>query len=91
MFTFLDGAHCVKLVRNWFGSIEVFHTPKGKVNFSYVRHLFKLQEEIDLKIANKLTYGHINYHKRKMKVKFAVQLLSQSVADALQLCLDLGN
>ena len=42
-----------------------------------------LQEKEGLKYANKITSRHINFHKQKMKVKLAAQLLSSSVAVAL--------
>ena len=37
-------------------------------------------------LANKLSRDHINYHRKKMKVYLATQVLSKSVADSLQFC-----
>jgi hypothetical protein len=36
-----------------------------------------------IKAANKISLNHVNFHKHKMKVKLAAQILSKSVADAL--------
>eukprot|EP00102_Acyrthosiphon_pisum_P025738 XP_016662948.1 PREDICTED: uncharacterized protein LOC107884719 [Acyrthosiphon pisum] len=46
-------------------------------------HMIKLETE-GAHLANKLRKQHIHYHKQKMKVKLATQLISQSVADALK-------
>lgn len=48
--------------------------------------LIKLQEKEGLHLANKIRRTYIIFFKQKMKVKLATQLLSQSVADALQFC-----
>ena len=48
--------------------------------------LFDLQEKEGLHLANRISLDHVHWHRpnRKMKVKLAVQVLSSSVADALQ-------
>lgn len=43
-----------------------------------------MQNNIELKLANKLNSAHINWKRNSMKVKLAVQKLSSSVADSLQ-------
>lgn len=42
-----------------------------------------MQVEEGLTLANKLTVNHAQWERHKMKVKFAAQALSTSVADAL--------
>jgi len=46
--------------------------------------LHKLPEKEGLHIANKLTTRHIAYYRHKMKVKLASQVISRSVADAIE-------
>lgn len=47
-----------------------------------------MQESEGLHLGNKLRQAHLNFVKQKMKVRLAVQTLSQSVADALDYCRD---
>ena len=39
-------------------------------------------------LANKLSKPHVRYHNQKIKVKYAVQVLSKSVATAIDYCRD---
>lgn len=48
--------------------------------------LLELQEREGLHLATKLSKAHILFQKQKMKVKLATQLISNSVADALDFC-----
>jgi hypothetical protein len=92
VYVYLDPAHCIKLVRNWFSELKTFISENGNViSYDYIKKMYSIQEDLCLKLGNKLTNLHMNYKNRKMRVKEAVQLLSRSVADSLQLCLDLGK
>ncbi|XP_047518932.1 uncharacterized protein LOC125058833 [Pieris napi] len=72
---------------NFFGEKRVlFDGVFNKIDFGYIEALHQLQKEIGLHFANKLTFRHINYVKQKMKVKLASQLLSRSVATAIEYC-----
>lgn len=87
---FIDPCHAIKLVRNTFGELRVFYDMHGrKIDYIYLEHLLNLQEAAGLHMATKLTKAHILYQKQKMKVRLATQLLSDSVADALEHCADL--
>ena len=48
-----------------------------------IKELSVFQENIGIKVANKLTEAHVNYKNNKMKVRLATQVLSDSVADGL--------
>lgn len=86
---FLDPAHMLKLVRNTLADYkEIFDTNMESIKWDYLDLLVTLQEHEGLKLGNKLTRAHIFFTKQKMKVKLAAQLFSNSVADALQYCLD---
>lgn len=50
----------------------------------YISALNDIQNGIRFKFANKLTTQYINYRNNIMKVKLATQVLSSSVADAIQ-------
>lgn len=57
---------------------------KGEIRWMYLVDLLKLQEKIGFQLANKLSRAHLNFLNNKMKVRFAVQTLSSSVADSLE-------
>lgn len=88
VFAFLDPCHMLKLVRNALGDKKELVMENSSVQWKYVEELLAVQEKEGLRLGNKLTRSHVQYHKQKMKVKLAAQVLSTSVADALQLCLN---
>ena len=65
------------------GVYKVFKSLHGRIEWSFILNLYNLQEELGLKFANKLSRSHIEFYRNKMKVKYAVQALSSSVADAI--------
>lgn len=84
---FPDPAHMVKLVRNTFGEKKIIIDGDNNIiKFDYLEKLLILQESEGLHLANRLKKQHISFFKQKMKVKLATQLLSKSVADALEFC-----
>lgn len=86
---FLDPYHMLKLVRNALGDMKAFTDSAGNtVMWRYIERLHQLQENEGLHLGNKLRASHIAWVKKKMNVKLAAQLLSDSVADSLQFCLD---
>lgn len=79
-----------KLVRNAFGDLGNFLDGKSNtIEWELIRRLHNLQGKKGLHLGNELRTAHIEYFKKKMNVKLAVQLLSDSLADSLQFCLDL--
>lgn len=84
---FLDPCHMLKLVRNTFESKKGFIDENEKsVEWRYLQELKKVQDNLGLHFANKLTEKHLNFRNNIMNVKLATQLLSESVSKALQLC-----
>lgn len=79
----MDPCHMIKLCRNCMSDTEL-SSGKGSISFKYVRQLHDLQKEIGLRFANKLTSVHIFYNNKKMSVRLATQVISSSVADALE-------
>ena len=84
VFVMFDICHMLKLIRGYFSKDIIFDKDGGKIMWSYVDTLHKLQEKEGLHLANKLKLAHIHWHSQKMKVKLAAQVLSQSVADAIE-------
>ncbi|KAI5744908.1 hypothetical protein M8J76_006466 [Diaphorina citri] len=85
VYVFLDACHMLKLVRNTFGERNLISND-GVVQWSFITELFSLQDAEGLRLANKLTRGHINWYDQKMKVRLAAQTLSESVATAIDHC-----
>ena len=87
----LDGVHDVKLIRNTLSDMKILIDADGnKIEWKYIELLHKLQEEIGLKLANKISKQHVNWQKAKMSVRLAVQVFSRSTAKALETLRKLG-
>lgn len=82
IYIIFDACHMIKLCRNIFADKNLYST-SGKISFEYVRNLHKMQEEIGFKFANRLNSTHIDYSNKKMKVSLAAQVISCSVANAI--------
>jgi hypothetical protein len=79
----------IKLARNTFAKRDFKDGNGGIISWSYIKSLHKLQNSEGLRFANRLTAAHVEeWHRRKMKVKLAVQVLSISVTDTLQFLLE---
>lgn len=69
----LDPCHMIKLLRNTFQHFGVIISPNGVIMWNYIKDLQSLQEDLGLKLANKLTADHVNFESQKMKVMFLVK------------------
>lgn len=56
----------------------------------HIHNLHRLQETEGLKAANKLSIRHVEFELQKMKTKLCLQVMSNSVSNALNLCRELG-
>ena len=81
----LNAASCIiYLVRNALGSWKTMLDSKNhEIQWNLIVKLYDYQRRLGFTFANKLSKQHIEFEKNKMKVKYAVQVLSQSVANAL--------
>ena len=79
----------LKLLRNTFASQNMTDRNGDIIKWCYIEELHKLQEAEGLRAANKLRTAHIEWTRQKMKVNLATQVLSSSVANALEFCLKL--
>ena len=85
VYSILDACHYGKLSRNTLGEYGKFHSVSGHViSWEYIEKLCKLQDDEGLSLANKISINHIKWQQHKMKVKYAVQTLSSSVAMVLK-------
>ena len=84
----LDPVHMLKLIRNSLGELRVLKYGHQLIKWEYIVKLNDMQNRCQMLVANKLSNKHINYHTQKMKVRLAVQTLSNSVADAIDYCRD---
>ena len=86
---FFYQCHMLKLVRNAFGERKNFIDREGNpIQWDFIEKLHKLQNNESLHLGNKLRSQHIAWMKRKMNVRLAAQLLSESVANSLQFCVE---
>ena len=73
-----------KLMRNLLGDVDVYLDNNAiPATWNDIRHVCAFQEEIGIKIANKLTDTHVNFNNNKMKVRLATQAFSDFTADGL--------
>ena len=68
------------------GDYGKFHFGSGHVvSWECIETLCKLQDDEGFTLANEIGINHIRWQQHKLKVKYAVQTLSFSVAKALTL------
>ena len=85
MFLVCDVCHMLQLVRNTLGDLKILQdSDNNQIRWAHITALLDVQESAWFRAANKLSVKHIKYRKRIMKVKLAAQVLSSSVADALE-------
>lgn len=80
---FLDACHMLKLARNALADKKRFCTDEGNIEWKYIIQLHKTQQKLILKFKNKLSSQCVNWKENKMKVRYAAQTFSASVANAL--------
>lgn len=84
IYILLDPCHMVKLLRNTLGDWGLlFNSNNEAIKWNYFKKLVNIQNESSLHAATKIITRHIRYFKEKMKVNLAVQIFSNSVADAI--------
>lgn len=72
IYCILDVCHMLKILRNAFAEIQLC-SEKGPISFKFIEKLHLLQDEEDLKFANRLSAIHINFEHKKMNVRLAAQ------------------
>lgn len=86
IYVFLDPPHMIKLARNCFATRNLIDSKGRVIQWRHIELLYEAQKNLSWNIGNKITKEHMQWEKRKMKVIFAAQTLSASVADSLEFC-----
>lgn len=84
IYILLDAAHLIKLARNCIGSKNLIDSESGVIEWKYFQLLYDMQKSLPWNLGNKLNKAHMQWEKRKMCVKLAVETLSNSVADSME-------
>lgn len=74
----LDACHMLKLVRNTTAAEKTLKVENGKVEWHYFEKLEKYRVDRNL-VTHRLTKKHIQFDCKKMCVRLAAQLFSNSV------------
>ena len=84
--------HLPCTVRNCLGSWKtLLDTNDEEIQWQFIVKLYEFQKKNGFAFANKLSNQHVHFQKNQMKVKYAVQVLSQSVANALMTMCELKH
>lgn len=91
VYPILDACHMIKLARNTIANKKLLYDRQHRpIKWEYIEKLYQLQKTKEINLGNKLTKKHIQWDRHKMSVIIAVQTLSNSVAQSLQVLLDKG-
>lgn len=90
IYCIMDPCHVLKLCRNAFAEINLCSS-SGVISFDYIKHLHEVQQAEGFKFANSLSESHVRFQQKKMNVRLAAQVLSSSVADAIDFLRVSGN
>lgn len=89
---FLDAPHMEKLARNVLARNKVLYDENDEaIKWEYFESLEELQRKEGFNFGNKLNKTHIQWHKKKMNVRIAVETLSNSVADTMEVLKNSGH
>lgn len=85
----LDPSHAEKLVRSSLYSLQVIYDgDDNKIEWKHFADLYKYSKDNNFGLTHKITKKHIDFHTRSMCVRTAVELLSNSTANALQFLME---
>lgn len=83
VYIILDVCHMLKLTRNALADYGEFYYGEEVIKWDYIVSLYKIQKKLTFKLKNKLSSQCIYWKQNKMKVRFAANTLSASVANAI--------
>lgn len=90
IYIFFDICHMIKLVRNRLSAKEVLIDDKGnEIKWQYFVDLVRMKDS-GFALTHKMTRAHIDWRRNKMKVDLAVQTLSASTANSMELLMNKG-
>lgn len=85
-----DPSHMIKLWRNTLGDRKILYDGKDKIEWNFFIRLVEMSRNKNLGMSHKMNKRHIQYADRKMHVRTAVETLSQSVADSMDVLQNKG-
>lgn len=80
----------IKLVRNTLGSIKIIYEGKSEIKWKFYEDLVSYSGDKTFGLTHKMNKRHIQFHDRKMHVRTAVESLSGSVSDSMELLMKNG-
>lgn len=83
IYIILDACHMLKLGRNALADYGEFEYNRKSIKWIYIVLLHRLQKLLTFKLKNKLSSQCIYWAQNKMKVKYAANTFSASVANAI--------
>lgn len=91
IFVFYDVCHNEKLVRGQLDKKAVLLDENNeKIRWCYIENLVKFGKEKGFSATHKLNRSHIEWRRRPMNVRIAVETLSKSTADSLEYLESMG-
>lgn len=89
IYIIVDPSHTEKLVRNNLAARRIFYDSNGnEIKWEFIENLVKFGKNNNFGLAHKISNRHINFKNNKMRVRLAVETLSNSTADSLQFLMD---
>lgn len=88
IYVYPDPCHMLKLIRNTLAEYDLVDDQGRLISFIFIKRLVELQEEEGVVLGNRLKAEHVQYKNKIMNVKLAAQVLSNSVAEAIDICRD---
>lgn len=90
-YVFCDPSHMEKLIRNTWATKEIiFDKSEGKhdkIEWSFITALYEFSKKYDFH-NHKLNKAHIEWKRNPMNVGIAIETMSKSVADSLQILME---
>lgn len=85
IYILFDPCHMQKLVRNTLGKLKVIIDGEGgKVMWRYFEQLVRFGRKKEFGLTHKLNQNHLNWQRKIMNVRIAVETLSSSTANSLE-------
>lgn len=91
VYIMYDPSHCQKLIRNTIGNVGTIFAGKDKVEWKFFQELVKQSKNKNIGLTHKMNKRHIEYKNRKMHVRTAVETLSSSTANCMELFMQNGT
>jgi len=83
IYVILDACHMLKLARNALADYKEFCCDNKVIKWNYIVSLYNLQNKLTFKLKNRLSSQCIFWRQNKMKVRYAANTLSASVANGI--------